>query len=435
MSEAPSGWAKARVGHLAELSDGPFGSNLKTAHYTEDGPRVVRLQNIGEGAFRDERAHITQEHYEQLVKHAVHPGDIVVASLGDDTPRACLVPLWLGPAIVKADCIRVRAFHGMDAGFLMWMLNSPPVRTQAASSIRGVGRPRLGLGGIRQLDIPVPPLNEQRRIVEAIDEQFSRLDAAEESLRRAERRLKSFRASVLAAATAGYAPVELGALVSELRYGTSIKCLYEGAGPPVLRIPNIASGRVDLTDLKFATSATADLSSFVVAEGDLLFVRTNGSRDLIGRVASVHRVEETAFASYLIRARPDPTKLDPRYALAALSTPAARALIEARAATTAGQYNLNLRALRSLPIPLPPVAEQQRIVAQLEQQLSVGDAMHESIMTTRGRSAALRRSILERAFAGELVPQEPHDEPASILLERIADRVVATPKPRARVSG
>src|SRR5439155_1679759 len=116
--------------------------------------------------------------------------------------------------------------------------------------------------------------------------------------------------------------VELGALVSELRYGTSIKCLYEGVGAPVLRIPNIASGRVHMTDLKFATSASADLSSFFVEEGDLLFVRTNGSRDLIGRVATVHRLETTAFASYLIRARPDRTKLEPRYAVAALSAPA-----------------------------------------------------------------------------------------------------------------
>ena len=130
MTEVPLGWATVTVGEVADLADGPFGSNLKTAHYTDDGPRVVRLQNIGEGTFRDEHAHIAEEHYDQLIKHAVQAGDIVAASLGENAPRACLVPAWLGPAIVKADCIRIRALDGIEPAFLMWMLNSPPVRTK-----------------------------------------------------------------------------------------------------------------------------------------------------------------------------------------------------------------------------------------------------------------------------------------------------------------
>lgn len=178
----PQGWASATVGDVADLSDGPFGTNLKTAHYVESGPRVIRLQNIGEGVFRDERAHITPEHYARLAKHAVRAGDLVVASLGDDAPRACLVPEWLGPAVVKADCIRVRPCAGVDSSFLMWMLNSPSARRQAASLIKGVGRPRLGLRGIRSLLLAVPPLAEQRRIVAVIDEQYSKIDAIEAAI-------------------------------------------------------------------------------------------------------------------------------------------------------------------------------------------------------------------------------------------------------------
>jgi type I restriction enzyme S subunit len=179
MSDLPAGWATATVGEIAELADGPFGSNLKTAHYTAEGPRVIRLQNIGEGFFRDERAHIAQEHYERLIKHAVRPGDIVAASLGENPPRACLVPSWLGPALVKADCIRIRTFNGVATPFLMWMLNSPPVRADAERSIKGIGRPRLGLGGMSRIGIPIPPLGEQRRIVAAIEEHLSRLDAVQ----------------------------------------------------------------------------------------------------------------------------------------------------------------------------------------------------------------------------------------------------------------
>src|SRR5688572_31007552 len=107
----PNSWSEATVEELAcsdvgSLTDGPFGSNLKSSHYTDSGPRVIRLQNIGDGRFLDERAHISAAHFERLRKHEALAGDVVVAMLGAELPRACLVPAHLGPAIVKADCVR-----------------------------------------------------------------------------------------------------------------------------------------------------------------------------------------------------------------------------------------------------------------------------------------------------------------------------------------
>ena len=191
------------VGEVAALADGPFGSNLKTSHYFAAGPRVVRLQNIGDGFFRDEKAHISQEHFDQLSKHAVVPGDVIVASLGDEAPRACLVPEWLGDAIVKADCIRARPETGVGGAYLMWALNSRPVKAQAATRIKGIGRPRLGLGGIRDLEIPVPPLEEQRRIVAEIEERLGAIDALRAAIERAQRRGAALRRSVLERAFRG----------------------------------------------------------------------------------------------------------------------------------------------------------------------------------------------------------------------------------------
>ena len=257
MSTMPIGWALATVGDVADLTDGPFGSNLKTAHYTSSGPRVIRLQNIGYGTFRDERAHITQEHFERLTKHSVHPSDVVAASLGEDAPRACLVPPWLGPAIVKADCIRVRTLDAIEPAFLMWMLNSPPVRAQAAKSIKGVGRPRLGLGGMRRLAIPVPPSNEQRRIVAAIDEQFSRLEQAEGLLRKAQSRLGSFRTSLLAESLRGWPEHRLGDL-ARVYVGTTPSRrrpeLWQGDVPWVSS-GEVAFGRIRDTREKIAAAA------------------------------------------------------------------------------------------------------------------------------------------------------------------------------------
>lgn len=209
MSELSHGWAWVDVQDLAanepsSLTDGPFGSNLKTSHYTDSGPRVIRLQNIGDGAFVDERAHISEEHFQRLRRHEARANDVVIAMLGERLPRACVVPDAVGPAIVKADCVRLRVEPGLsNARYVTYALNSQKVRSQAEELVHGVGRPRLGLKWLRRLKIPLAPVPEQHRIVEAIESYFTRLDDAVATLERVQRNLKRYRASVLKAAVEG----------------------------------------------------------------------------------------------------------------------------------------------------------------------------------------------------------------------------------------
>jgi len=189
MSGLPPGWVLATLQDLAaveprSITDGPFGSNLKTAHYTNSGPRVIRLQNIGDGIFLDEHAHISQEHFNALLSHSVRPNDLLIAGMGEILPRACLAPKALGDAIVKADCFRVRLHPKIEPGYVCAVINSPPVRNAASQLISGVGRPRLNLKKVREVQVPVPPAAEQKRIVAAIEEQFSRMDIALVALER-----------------------------------------------------------------------------------------------------------------------------------------------------------------------------------------------------------------------------------------------------------
>lgn len=205
-AEHPDGWSWTTLGEGVgndSITDGPFGSNLKSEHYTESGPRVVRLQNIGDGSFRDAAAYISDEHFARLRKHEVAPGDVLVATLGEVLPRACVAPPWLGPAIVKADCIRVRPGGAFNGSFLEIALNSHPVRTSVSGSIKGVGRPRLNLGELRRLVLPVPPLSEQLRIVAEVERQLSFVDACERVVDVGLARSAALRRSVLKAAFEG----------------------------------------------------------------------------------------------------------------------------------------------------------------------------------------------------------------------------------------
>jgi type I restriction enzyme S subunit len=426
MTELPQGWAWTSLGDccLVTLGQSPPGSS-----YNESGAGMPFFQ--GKAEFGELRPTI-RKWTTQPTKTAAE--DDVLISV-----RAPVGPTNLAPCdcAIGRGLASLRPHGGISSRYVLYWLRA----SQRELASRGTGTTFSAISGavLREHPIPLAPLVEQRRIVAAIEEHFSRLDAAEGLLAQAKRRLVALRTATLAASTAGHERVALGELITDLRYGTSIKCSYEADGPPVLRIPNVQRGVVDVSDLKFATDAEVDLAPYALERGDLLFVRTNGSRDLIGRVASVDGAEGMAFASYLIRARPDPSRLDSRFAVLALSAPASRALIESKAATTAGQYNLNLAALRSLPVPLPPIEKQHSIVIDLEQQLSIIDAMAAEIPRALQRSAALRRSILEQAFSGKLAPQDPSDEPASVLLERIqAERAAAEPaagrRPRRRAT-
>jgi type I restriction enzyme S subunit len=469
MTEPPNGWALATVDELSVpggVTDGPFGSNLKTEHYTAAGPRVVRLQNIGDGRFVDERAHIDHAHFERLTKHEVVAGDVLVASLGELLPRSCLAPASLGPAIVKADCIRVRPHPELSATYLMWALNSPNVRASVGSSIKGVGRPRINLGDLRRLQLPVAPTSEQERIVAAIEEAFSKLDAGEAGLRTVRQLLKRMRDAILTAAVTGRLvpqdptdtpaaklladlgaePVEganlpsgwvlaraVDLLAEPLANGRSVRS--QTGGFPVLRLTCLRDGTIDRRETKEGEWTAEDAAPYLVRAGDFLISRGNGSLALVGRGGLV--VDDgppVAYPDTLIRMRLAAPALEPRLLTIWWNSAVVRRQLEGAARTTAGIYKVNQSMIESVMLPIPAWEEQARLVSELERQISFIDACERAVDVGLARAAGLRRSVLKAAFEGRLVAQYPSDEPASVLLDRIrAERSVQpVAKRRAR---
>jgi type I restriction enzyme S subunit len=216
-------------------------------------------------------------------------------------------------------------------------------------------------------------------------------------------------------------------------YGTSEKCTYEPGGLPVLRIPNVVEGGISTDDLKFGTVSRSADPSAALNPADLLIIRTNGSRDLIGRSALVKVFFDHPHlhASYLIRFRLVPAVAP--WVAAAWDSVVLRDQIEAMAATSAGQYNLNIDKLNTLAIPLPPCQDQDRTLAEVDRCLSNWGTVQSRLRLPL--ADRLRQAILRRAFSGNLVPQDPDDEPASVLLERIraeraAKSVALTPARR-----
>lgn len=215
-------------------------------------------------------------------------------------------------------------------------------------------------------------------------------------------------------------------------YGTSQKCTSDASGPPVLRIPNVQAQRISLDDIKYATGMERLSSDGVVQPGDFLFIRTNGSKSLVGRGAVVSHLlpREHHFASYLIRLRMVQIERLPEWVSLLWHAPIVRDQVLRDAASSAGQYNVSLSAASSYLIPLAPIGEQMRILNEVERFFSIADSAYAVMQASRTRIARLRQSILKSAFEGKLVDQDPTDEPASALLARIrAQRSSATTQP------
>lgn len=179
----PKEWAMFNLSEVSEsIIDGPFGSNLKTAHYVElPGVRVVRLQNIQNGYFDDtEKAFIHERHAAQLVRNEVKGGDVLIASLGDDghpVGRACLYPPHFDPAINKADCFRFRGNNICKNGYAMLYLNGANARRQVRGFEQGVTMKRINLGNLRRIRISLPSVAEQ----DAIEMRAAAIDAAHDN--------------------------------------------------------------------------------------------------------------------------------------------------------------------------------------------------------------------------------------------------------------
>ena len=162
----PMGWPCRPLSDLAvRFSDGPFGSNLKTSHYTADGVRVLRLQNVGVGILLDDdKAFISPDYFVSLRKHECLPGDVIVATLGDPNLRAFVLPSHVRLALNKADCVQIRPKPDVAvAEYICWLLNAPGTMRMAQRLMHGQTRTRISMGLLRNLSVPVPEYEVQAR--------------------------------------------------------------------------------------------------------------------------------------------------------------------------------------------------------------------------------------------------------------------------------
>jgi len=327
--------------------------------------------------------------------------------------------------------------HGADGvvdnRYLLYALNNTDYRQFA----NGTTRLKLTQGAMRKIPMPVAPIAEQRRIVARIEELFSDLDAGVAALKRAKANLRRYRAAVLKAAVEGklteewshhsfrYANwVEIGTLLTCLEQGWSPKCEREASSSDgewaVIKTSAILPMQFLAHENKRLPIKLTPETQFEVKSGDLLITRA-GPRNRAAVTCLVRSSRPRLIVcDKVYRIRCDNLRVMPAYLEVVLnSSPLLDELDEMKTGISDSGVNLTQQKFRRLKIPLPPLQIQRRIVDEVEERLTAATIADSEIDKNRLRAARLRQSILKQAFEGKLVPQDPADEPASVLLERL----------------
>ena len=490
-------WATVRLGDCSDLVRGiTFPASAKLAGGTADSVVCLRTSNVQDTLETEDVLHIPRDYVSQNAQF-VSRNDIVISMSNSKAlvGKAALATTDLERTVIGGflAILRVRV---VEPRFVIHLLRSNTVRrrlTELSSITTNIAN--LSATAIRDLDVPLPPLPEQLRIVEAIECYFTRLDDALTTLERVRRNLKRYRASVLRAAVEGrlvpseaelarterrdYEPasVLLERILAERRHcwetsgrkrkyeepiapdTTDLPGLPEGwcwttldmlsartsvghVGPTsefycgqehgvvFVRSQNVRPGRLDLDGVQYITREFHQtLKKSQLTPGDLLVVRVGANR---GDACIVPEGAGDLNCANIVFSRVLP-EVGQFIGLYCQSTPGRGLLLGMT--TGSAQGVLNTMSVASLMVPLPPSAEQARIMAEADRLLSVADGADAILAPAGRRCTRARQSILKWAFEGKLADQDPSDEPASLLLERIrAERVAATPAKSARLS-
>lgn len=501
MRDLPTGWAEAR---LTDVCDIEMGQSPPSSTYNTDGSGLPFLQ--GKADFG--KLHATPAKFCSRPSKVARAGAILLsvrAPVGPTniTPTECCIGRGLAAISPLGD---------IPARFVLWALRCH----ERALAKSGTGSTFAAVSKAQVASIPIvlPPLNEQRRIVERIEALFDEIDRGVQSLYDAKRAIGLYRQSLLKSAFAGrltadwraenadklestatllarfreqrqefykaslhdwerslcqwrkeggkgkrptkpkapkryssdhsdlqlelpelphgWAWSHLGCTSRGPEYGTAARSSTQGE-IPVVRMGNIQNGRIDWSNLVY-TSDQEEIARYSLQPGDVLFNRTN-SPELVGKTAIYLGERPALFAGYLVRVNQIDQLASGPYVAHFLNSPLAREHGKSVKTDGVNQSNINGTKLQEYPLPVCSPAEQTEIARILDARLESAEALDNEIDASLARAEALRQTILNKAFSGELVPQDPNDEPAEALLVRIRARRGGDSTTRTRTRG
>ena len=433
VSELPAGWSHIQLGEIIELR---YGKALPATE-RDGGAYPVYGSN---GIIGYHSAHRTQ-------------GPTIIVGRKGSVGEVCYSPMPCSPIDTT---YYIDSFETVEPKFLYYLLRFLDLHLLN----RSTAIPGLNRQDAYGVSVPMPPLAEQHRIAQTLDTLQAQIDALKARVNAIPTLVERMRKSVLASAMigsvaafspplvsstrsrtkltlgdetldvpAGWGSASLGSLLDsdrKLCYGVVQPGLEVESGIEMVRVCDIDGGKIAWDSVrKIASDVDNEYRRSRIARGDIL-LSIVGS---IGRAAIVRKDSSANIARAVARLSVDPSRLTPEWLFLWLTCPSVQWWL-ASSSKEVARKTLNLKELSELPVLLPTIAEQTEIVRRVEQLFAIADQLEAKVSAAKQRIDSLTQSLLAKAFRGELVPQDPNDEPASVLLERIRAQRAAVPKPK-----
>lgn len=425
----PQGWIETRLGEIAT-----FNPKHPTESDRDQTVSFVPMSAVDEhlGAIVDAADRKLREIWTGYTHFA--EGDVIFAKITpcmENGKAAVATGLTNGLACGSTEFYVLRP-EGVEPGLLWRFLRQRSFRTEAEKHMSGaVGQRRVPRQFLEDHPFPLPPPAEQRRIVAKLDALTARLARARAELDRVPVLADHLRRASLSRATepaSDGSAMPLGTMLTQVRtgpFGSAVhKSDYVRSGTPLINPMHIVRGKIlPSPDVTVDNSKAEVLEAFRLMPGDVII----GRRGEMGRCAVVTTAEEGYLIGTGSMALSPAPSLHSDYLQVFLSSPTVVAALE-RAAVGSTMVNLNQKILLGLPIFVPELAEQQRRLAILKRGFARADRLEAEAARARALLDRLEAALLARAFRGELVPQDPADEPATVLLARIRAQREAAPK-------
>ena len=396
-------WPFVPLEWLARISGGSTPKRNKAAYWDGDIPWLTPSDLPGPGAtivnVRDTADHITQEGLRSCSAPLLPLGTVLFSSRATIGKIGIIeVPLATNQGFANftpSPCIEPRYL-----AYALRFFTPQIVALAGSTTFKEVSR-----GAIRKFKIPLPPTSEQRRIIEILDQADALQRERAEAEEKARRILSAIFKKMFGADLQRENCKTLGEIAHDFRYGTSTRS--EDQGYPTLRIPNVVGGRLNLEKIKFVPVNRKEFERLRLKTGDMLVVRTNGNPDYVGRSVVFEeqavrdtglRTEQFIYASYLIRIRINSDIAEPWFIQNYLSLTEGRRALRERCRTSAGQYNINVNALSSIPVPDVSIERQREFVEHVQ---IIRESNLQRLELSRHLDCA-SSSLLHRAFSGEL---------------------------------
>lgn len=426
--EVPENWVWVRLGAVCFFENGYAFKSDKFS--SEKGIPVIRISNIKENNVDlDDCIKTLEENIDE--KFIVHQGDLLIAMSGATTGKnGVYMSANIAYLNQRVGNIKVKNKELLIEKFRNFYIAN--MQNEILNTAYGGAQPNISSQKMSVMTFPLPPLSEQQRIVERIEELFAKLDEAKERLQEVADSFAVRKAAILHKAFTGeltqqwrlengvsdesWEEKTIGEICSSLKYGTSKKSSDDGE-VVVLRMGNLQNGEIDWSNLAY-TSDEEDIKKYLLKSGDVLFNRTN-SPELVGKT-SIYRGEMPAiYAGYLIKLDYEKNIVVGDYLNYYLNSSKAKEYYMQVKTDGVSQSNINAKKIGEFEIPLPTLSEQHEIVRLIDDLLARERAAQQATEQALASIDLMKKSILARAFRGELGTNKASEASALELLRQV----------------